>query len=129
MGYEKYGKDSDIEHIQFVQEQKNYRFNVVPLAGQLRKEDRIRRLIPLLDNGRFYFPDHLHVVDYENRTIDIVEQLLVEEYDPFPVAMHDDFMDALSRICDADLLITWPQLEETDDRYKRHRSSGSSWAA
>lgn len=129
VGYEKYGKDSDIEHIQYVQDQKNYRFNVVPLGGQLKKEDRIRRLVPLFENGRFYIPDHLHVADYEGRTVDVVEQFLVEEYDPFPVAMHDDFLDALSRICDVDLLITWPQLEEIDARYKRTRSSGSSWAA
>jgi hypothetical protein len=32
----------------------------------------------------------------------------VAMYKPFPVAAHDDFFDAVSRICDEELGATWP---------------------
>ena len=32
VGWEKYGKDSDIQHIQYVMEEKNYRFGIIELV-------------------------------------------------------------------------------------------------
>ena len=127
VGYEKYGKDSDIEHIQAEQEHRNYRFTIEAVGGALQKIDRIRRLIPLFEAGRFYLPDSIMQTDHEGRTRDVVEQLLVEEYDAFPVGLHDDGLDAIARI--VDITTNWPRITSTDERYGKKRSYGSSWAA
>jgi predicted phage terminase large subunit-like protein len=131
-GYEKYGKDSDVEHIEFVQNLENYRFDVTPLGGQLKKEDRIKRLIPIFEDSRFYFPHELFKVDYEGKSLDVIEKLLTEEYDLFPVGMHDDGMDAIARILDEDMQAQWPRLVDDtpkrEGRYGRVRA-GSGWSA
>ena len=62
-GYERYGMQSDIEHIRGEMERNNYRFNITELGGQTPKNDRIRKLVPLFENRRFYFPPRLHFVD------------------------------------------------------------------
>ena len=54
VGYEKYGKDADIQHISFQMEQENYRFSIEALGGSTRKEDRIKRLVPLFEQGRIF---------------------------------------------------------------------------
>jgi hypothetical protein len=35
VGYEKYGMQADIEHIEYVMERQNYRFTITPLGGQM----------------------------------------------------------------------------------------------
>mgnify|MGYP003132985637 CR=1 FL=1 len=100
VGYEKYGKDSDIEHIESEQERAVYRFDITPLGGSLKKEDRIRRLVPLFENGRIYLLDREVKTDWQGRTVDVVRQFINEEYKAFPLGGHDDGLDSLSRICD-----------------------------
>ena len=136
VGYEKYGKDSDIEHIEYVQEQNNYRFPIHPLGGNTKKNDRIKRLVPIFENGRFYFPSELYKVDYEGRNVDVIEKFLTEEYDLFPVPFHDDGLDAIARIEDPEFPKVWPRLVEDDNErssgaYGKRSGgrSGSSWAA
>lgn len=133
VGYEKFGMMADIEHIKFVQEQKKYRFSVNELSGTMPKHDRIRRLIPLFEQGRVYLPKNIMRTLYDGRAVDIIEKVLVEEYDAFPIGLHDDFLDMLSRILDEDMFVMWP-LEEAKEprpeRYKRRRGGkGSAWAA
>jgi phage terminase large subunit-like protein len=134
VGYEHYGMQADIEHIKYVQEKDRYRFGITELAGRMPKNDRIRRLIPLFEQGRMFLPTELFRKIYDGRTIDLIEMVLTEEYDVFPLGVHDDFLDCLSRILDEDLYASWPVTEGTEkeekrERYKRKRSSGSSWAA
>ena len=100
VGYEKYGKDSDIEHIEEKMEQENYSFRIIPLGGAMAKNDRIRRIIPDFENGNILLPKKLPYVTYELKTIDLTEQFINEEYAPFPVGEHDDMLDNLSRIKD-----------------------------
>lgn len=98
--YEKYGLMADIEHIQQVQIQENYRFDIVEVGGTQSKEDRIKRLIPLFEQGRIYLPYSHHVTDYEGRTVDLVHEFIEQEFTAFPVSVHDDMLDSLSRICE-----------------------------
>lgn len=131
VGYEKYGKDADIEAIKMVQAAENYRFDIVPLGGALKKEDRIRRLIPIWEAGRIYMPPTLHRTLSDGKVVDLIETFLVEEFDRFPVAAHDDGLDCLARITDDDLGAVWPQIEEEPERYQRKRRAyggASSWA-
>ena len=90
VGYEKYGKDSDNEHIEYVQEIENYRFNITPLAGAMPKNDRIRRLVPAFEQHRFYMPHRLLYRTVDGRERDFIAELINEEYVTFPMGSHDD---------------------------------------
>jgi len=100
VGYEKYGKDADIEHIEDRMERENYRFTITPLGGPLGKNERIKRLVPIFEQGRFLLPEKLMKQNYEDRMIDLVHAFIYEEYVPFPVLSHDDMLDSGSRILD-----------------------------
>jgi len=100
VGYEKYGKDSDIQHIEIEMENENYRFFIEPLGGPMAKNDRIRRMVPDYETGRIWLPEKLLYTDWEGRTVDLVKVFIEEEYDPFPVGIHDDMMDSDARIYD-----------------------------
>ena len=107
-GYEKYGKDSDIEHVEYVQEQINYRFKVHALGGPTPKNDRIRKLIPLFSEGRFYMPNSLLFMGRDGKAHDLIAELIDEEYDAFPVGAHDDILDCAARIVDEKLGASFP---------------------
>jgi phage terminase large subunit-like protein len=100
VGYEKYGKDSDIEAIGMMMEQQQYRFAITPLGGQMAKPDRIRRLVPYFEQSRVWLPDRLDKIDYENKPYDFVERFVKNEYSAFPACLHDDMLDDISRIFD-----------------------------
>ena len=114
VGYEDYGMQADIEHIQYVQKQILYEFDITPLGGQMNKNLRILRLVPLFENGykavqdggdgeaksRIIFPTSCKIIDNEGRNRDLVTDFFTEEYVAFPVLKHDDMIDCLSRIVD-----------------------------
>lgn len=110
VGYEQYGMQSDIEHIQYEMEQKNYRFDIVDLKGQVSKEDRIKKLIPIYEQKRFYMPKRLMFIDYEGKTQDYVNLFVEQEYSSFPVCVHDDMLDCRARILDPALGAIFPEI-------------------
>lgn len=111
-GYEKYGMQADIEHVRYIQDQRGYRFHIEPLGGQMPKNDRIRRLVPLFERGRFYLPDRLPYVDHEGGGHDLVEEFLREELLAFPVCAHDDMLDCMARVLDEPLGAHFPDARE-----------------
>jgi len=116
-GYEKYGKDSDIEHIEYVQRQENYRFEIMPLKGPLAKNDRIGKLIPICENHRLFIPTRLLFIDYEKKQHDLhdlTQELIDDEMTMFPVASHDDILDCAARITDPDLDAQFPKPDKRD---------------
>lgn len=134
VGYEHYGMQADIEHIHYVQKQDNYRFEVVALGGSMPKNDRIKRLVPYFEQGKWYEPTTLYKTNYQKVTEELTTIFVEQEYKSFPVSVHDDMLDARSRILDADMAIIWPTLYEDEpvDRYARRRSysnSGGAWSA
>lgn len=111
VAYERYGKDADIEHLQYVMEQSNYRFDITEVAGSMAKEDRIRRLVPYFEAGRIWLPESgLVRQNYEGAAVDVIRTFIDTQYITFPVSQFDDLLDGLSRLCD--LHITLP----LDDR-------------
>jgi predicted phage terminase large subunit-like protein len=108
VGYERYGMMADIEHIKDVQERENYRFAITELGGAMDKNDRIRRLIPWFEQKRILLRPKLPKTNYEGREIDLTKAFVEEEYKAFPVAQHDDMLDALSRFLEDDLPIRFP---------------------
>jgi predicted phage terminase large subunit-like protein len=120
--YEKYGKDSDIEHINEKMDSENYRFNITPVAGGTGKNDRIRKLIPLFEEGRFWIPGRVLFRTYDGKQGDLVSQFLEDEYDSFPVSVHDDILDCMARIKDEDLAVDFPLSARDEYRSSKVRS-------
>ncbi len=131
VGYEKNGFVSDIQHMRDRMGRENYNFNIHELKQSVPKPDRIRALIPLYEQGRFYLPQSRFMTTYDGRTIDLIDQFLSEEYDAFPVPVHDDVLDAMSSILHEDMPTSFPRVyEEKRERYRRYDEYGSSaWGA
>lgn len=110
VGYEKYGMMADTHYIREKNKQDSYHFPLVELGGQMIKEERIRRLIPDMQNGRLYFPATLAYVDVEGRKFDLIVEMKGEMAN-FPRARHDDILDALSRLYTPELYLTFPKLK------------------
>lgn len=152
VAYEEYGMQADIEHIKFVQKQKLYEFEIVTLGGQMRKELRILRLVPLFENGyksvaeggdgisksRIIFPTTCNRKDYTGMMRDLVNDFIEQEYVAFPVLKHDDMLDCLSRLVDLEQrgLIQKPsvnpapmQSTKVEEGLRRlGQKGGGSWA-
>lgn len=125
VGYEKVGKDSDIEHITYIQEQENYSFDVVPLSATLNKVDRIKGLQPIFEAGRWFLPGQCLVINDEGVAEDMTSTFIKAEYNDFPVATHDDMLDVKANILHPDLKAEFPLTAVPDDRpewMKRLRS-------
>ena len=141
--YERYGMMADIQYLRELQERENYRFQITEVAGKLGKDDRIRRLIPLFEQTKVYFPGAMHYTDREGVPHDLVRDFMETEFCAFPAGLHDDMLDSLSRICDTEgsnngksvqIPLIWP-MPDQDPNPKRERYSlagkrpGSTWAA
>jgi len=98
--YERYGMQSDIDHIKSIMEYRGYRFNITEVSGKLSKEDRIKRLQPYFAENKIWLPKSKIKSSWENKPVDVIEEFIEQEYKVFPVGVHDDALDSLSRICD-----------------------------
>ena len=128
--YERYGLMADIEHLKSRMENENYRFPITEVAGQTSKADRIKRLLPLFEQHRIWLPKSLHITDWQKYTVDLVQSFVEEEYMAFPVGLHEDMLDALSRICEPDLSLVWPKAEKIDYIAPKREIAGSqAWMA
>lgn len=125
VGYEKYGMQSDIEHIKYEMEQQNYRFNIREIGGPMPKNDRIKKLIPPFEQGRFYLPKTLHFVDYEGKARDFVNLFIENEYKSFPVCVHDDMFDCMARIMDEGMAAVFPKESTPPKPTANYGSSGA----
>ena len=126
VGYERYGKDSDIEHFKEMMRIENNYFPIEELAwpreGPGSKRDRVQRLQPDFENWRFFLApssdfmtsnqrkafeqgDASLIVrpikqkDENGRLYDVTQRMIDNEYNLFP-AVHVDMLDAMSRIYD-----------------------------
>jgi predicted phage terminase large subunit-like protein len=126
VGYEKYGMQADIEHMEDRMSRENYRFAITELKGNIPKNDRIRKLSPLFEAGRIYIPKVLWKRTYDGRSVDLIQSFIQDEYRAFPVSVHDDMLDCMARICDPDMAMVKPSGRK-DKKFNRPVVSG--WAA
>lgn len=108
VGYEEYGLQADIQFIEHLQVERNYRFKITPLGGSISKPDRIKRLLPVFEQGRLYLPLSKHRTLYDGGTVNLIDVFVEEEYAAFPVCVHDDMLDCLARIEDPEFKTKWP---------------------
>jgi hypothetical protein len=94
-------------------DRENFRFSIVELGGPIPKVDRIRKLVPIFEGGRFFMPRRILFRDYEGKTHDFVAEFLTDEYTAFPVSIHDDMLDCMARIVDPDLGASFPTAAAT----------------
>ena len=106
--YEQYGMQSDIEHIKSEMDKKSYRFTIQEVGGIVKKEDRIRRLIPLFQQGRVWMPEEILYTDHSGKPKNLIHHFIEEEFLSFPVGRHDDMLDSLARIAEPNLDTPWP---------------------
>lgn len=128
VGYEKIGMQSDIHYLEKKKKEEAYNFPIIPLGGQMIKEERIRRLIPIFQQNRLYFPDSLVYVDNEGRKFDLVQELIAE-FSSFPKSKFDDCSDILSRIVEPELNLTFPMPKQTmtSKAYTNVQPESDSW--
>lgn len=107
--YEQYGMQSDIEHIQSEMARINFHFTIRAIGGKTAKADRIRRLVPWFEQGRFFLPMPASFKDESGQIRDFSKLLVEEEYTSFPVCAHDDMLDCLSRSVDPDVGAYFPE--------------------
>lgn len=128
VGYERYGLDADLEYFNEQMERDREEFEVKelnwPREGGGSKYDRIQRLEPFFRTGRFFLPALVeketaaqkrmrergepHRVfkpvarkDHEGKLYRL-NDVLLDEYLRYPYSVHEDFLDACSRIFDMD---------------------------
>ena len=111
-GYEQYGMQADIEHIEEAMQKEAYIFSIVPLGGSMPKYDRILRLVPKFENHTIFFPYRLLYIDAEGKTRDLTDDFLNDEFLAFPVCAHDDMLDCLARMLDPDFPVKFPKTPE-----------------
>lgn len=111
VGYERYGMMGDTHYIDVKKREEAYHFPLVELGGAMKKEERIKQLVPDMQRGRWYFPQSLIYVDGEGRKFDLVQEILTSEMPTFPLARFDDCLDALSRIYSPELSVSFPTLK------------------
>lgn len=120
-GYEKYGMQADLEYFRL----EATRIGRTPLpiyelGGQLSKADRILRLVPDMQAGRFFLPRTLvKWCSYDDKNIDIVQRIIMELND-FPMGQHDDLIDMLSRIFDLRPIIPNAPLTEEQKSFENY---------
>ncbi len=130
VGYEQYGMQADISHIEDRQNRENYRFGITPLGGNMPKPDRIKMLQPIYEQRRFYLLESCFKTDYQGKTQDLVDVFLNEEFDAFPVPVHDDMLDCMARILDEELGAMFPAITNESDAYSSDDEyKGSAWAS
>jgi phage terminase large subunit-like protein len=120
--YERVGMQGDVQHLKEVQKRENYFFDVTEVGNsganaKVHKHDRIKRLLPMFNEGRFWFPETFYYTPNTDAsaTVDLIQVFINEEFQAFPVAIHDDMLDSLARLVEPDLPLVWPQPEEQVD--------------
>jgi phage terminase large subunit-like protein len=114
--YERYGLMADTEHLRARMEDENYRFLIREVGGVTSKDDRIKRLIPLFEQGQIWLPESLYYTDWQKEVKDLVRSFVEEEYMAFPFGLYRDLMDSLARMEEPDLKLVWPMAVQKPDR-------------
>lgn len=128
VGYERYGLQSDLEFFELEMQRDKEAFDITELAwpreGPGSKLDRIQRLVPHFRQGRFFLAEVVKgETSNQRRVIEAgqpwrvftptrrpnylgeiysLNKELISEYLTYPFSVHDDVLDACSRVFDID---------------------------
>ncbi len=115
IGYEDSSGGLEIDYFTQKGAETGYRLPIIPLKATKAKEDRIRWLVPLVSEMRYLIPQESIYRQLDGVTLDLTQQLLLEmrSFPHIPDTMHDDMLDASSRIMDPDLGAYYPTAKPT----------------
>lgn len=94
-----YGGNIDDEWLRHAMNARNYRFPLFLLGGIKDKVSRIMRLEPIFARGQIWLPRSLYRTTYDDKQVDVIGEF-IKEYLTFPLGLHDDMLDSMSRFCD-----------------------------
>lgn len=133
VGYERYSMQSDIHYVKKKMQEDGWNFALTELAGPKSKTSRMARLVPDMQNGRWFFPQSLIYVDIDGRRWDLVQEILTTEMPHIPYAKHDDMTDALARVYEPELFMAFPKPRATMAQKAvtsaARGSSGDDWTS
>jgi phage terminase large subunit-like protein len=110
IGYEDSSGGLEIDYLTQKGGETGYRLPIIPLKATKAKEERIRWLVPLVQEYRLYLPEACMYDQLDGVRIDLTAAFK-KEMSAFPhisAALHDDMLDATSRIMDPDLMAMYP---------------------
>lgn len=108
--YERVSMQADVQHIEHVMQERNYRFNIVEVKAISSKQDRIERLVPLFRRSKIWMPRTLFFSPHDgSEERDMIKMFVEQEYLQFPNSKYMDALDALSRLAEKDMPLMWPQ--------------------
>jgi phage terminase large subunit-like protein len=110
VGYEKYGKDSDIFYMNEKMIDERVIFSILDLGGNVPKTERIKLLQAPFEYGKFWLPLYLDYKDITGTTHDLIKELIQDEYSKMPFSGHDDMMDCMARIMDDKMCLVFPNV-------------------
>lgn len=122
VGYEKYGKDSDIEYFNMQMQEFGTFFTIEALKGNIPKWTRIMNLLPLLQKQRIILPRTLVYLDAEGKYRELVGEFIHDEYTIFPFSKHDDMLDCMARLLDPAMNIIFPTMTYTEEQARAKQS-------
>lgn len=138
VGYEEYGMQADIEFLERMMAETGKFFTITPLGGKVAKVDRIKRLIPDFQKGRWILPETLIYTDVKGIQRDLMNEYVEEEYKLFPNGLHDDMLDCQARIYDEKMNVFFPKMAEVEVVHRiaddpldmgKKRNRAGSWMA
>lgn len=102
--WEQQGAMSDVAHVRLEMNREMFHFQITELHHNVPKGDRIRRLVPVFEQGRMILPRSMLKVLADGTTCDLVKVLL-DQYRNYPVVRHDDFIDCLADVTDEAVML------------------------
>lgn len=128
VGYEHYGMQADIQHIQEQMDRLQYRFAITELGGSTPKPDRIKGLQPKFEDGRVWLPKFIWKTNKEGRRENMIQVFIDNEYMAFPVCVHDDMLDCMANIIHPDFNAQFPRVQRRERKESwRDRLAGRSY--
>lgn len=111
--YEQVSMQSDIQYFQKMMSLDHFGFDITPVSGRPKirmggsisgmptKVQRIEALPPLFKQRRIKFVRMgERFSNFEQKSVDMFNQFIEEEYSAYPSGKHDDCLDCMSRIAD-----------------------------
>ena len=133
--WEQQGAMSDVAHVEDVMNNReNYRF-VITRITRGPKDNKVRRITNLqapFAQHRFWIPQYNKILrNYtdENGEVtvhDVIKEFVEGEFQTFPNALHDDFLDTVADILDEQVAskMRWPKAQGQKTSYVRKEGVG-----
>jgi phage terminase large subunit-like protein len=137
--WEQQGAMSDVAHVEDVMNNReNYRFVITPITRG-PKDNKVRRITNLqapFAAHRLWIPQYSRLLrtytdeNGEQTVHDIVKEFVEGEYQTFPNAPHDDFLDTLADLLDEQVAsrMRWPKPKGGRTAFVRKEGTGEDAA-